>query len=121
MKKLLTITALAAIIPATAFSQQAFDGTFQVNGGFVTEGFTLPSSVNVTTYYVEDTRSLAASSGHSKGSELGFGGTTNGGSIAGCTTGFQTPSLVDVAEIVGVGVDGDADFVAAVDARTLGC
>jgi hypothetical protein len=121
MKKLLIITALAAIIPATAFSQQQFDGTFQTNGGFVTEAFTLPSSANVTTFYIEDTRSLAASSGHSKGSELGFGGTTNGGSIAGCTTGFETPSLVTVEEAAQQGVEGDDDFEAAVDARTLGC
>lgn len=125
MKKLLIIAALTAVIPATTFAAggQFTGGTFTgVAALYVTEDFNLSNSIGVDTYYDQTATELAVASGHPKGTLEGFGGTTNGGSIAQCETGFEGVTAVAIDAVIAVAADANGDgAVSPSDARAVGC
>jgi hypothetical protein len=92
MKKLIIAAAAAAMVSGASFaSAAAFDGTFTPSTdsatAFVLTGFTLPLSAGVTTTYSEDSTAIGVMSVHSKGTQLGWGGSSNGGGIVACGAG----------------------------------
>jgi hypothetical protein len=125
MKNLLIIAALAAIIPATTFAQTPFlGGLFEGDGDlYVTEDFNLGISTGVSVFYDQTPSSLAVAAGHPKGTLAGFGGSTNGGSIALCPNGFEQVIATPLDEVLEVEADPDngVEGVTASAARAVGC